>query len=102
MSPLPDQGEKLAAGPTLAGLTVRHHALRRAENRHAEAVANAWNFSDRHVLAQPGAGNATQLANHRLPALRVFENHAQRLTTVIGIQSLVVLNEVVLLQDLGD
>jgi len=38
----------------------------------------------------------------RLATLRVLENHAQRLPPIVGIQSFVVLNEVVLLQDLGD
>src|SRR6185369_11250127 len=99
---LPDQGEQLAAGALLPRLTIGHHALRRAEDRHAEAVANAWNLRDRDVLAQSGGGDATELTNHRLAALRVLEYDAQHLPPFFGIESPVVLNEVVLLQDLGD
>src|SRR6266513_747675 len=102
MSPLPDQREQLAAGALLARLPIRHHALRRAENRHAESVANARNLRDGDVFPEPRRGYPPHLTNYRLAALRVLEHDAQQLPAVIGVQRLVVLNEVVLLQDFGD
>src|SRR6202022_4830146 len=99
---LPDQREELAAGAGLTRLPIRHHTLRCAEDRHAEPVANARNLRDSDVLAKSRRGHAAHLANHRLPALRVFQNHAQRLAAVFVVERLVVLNEVVLLQDLRD
>src|SRR5262249_37319148 len=64
--PLPDAGDELAAGARLPRLTVGHQALVGAQNREAQAVADARNLRDADVLAKAGRRDALQLANHRL------------------------------------
>src|SRR4051812_36779345 len=49
---LPDDGDELAAGARLPRLTVGHQALVRAQNREAEAVANARDLAGADVLAK--------------------------------------------------
>src|SRR2546423_15353808 len=60
---LPDDREHFAAHAGGAGFAVRHEALRRAENRHAEAVLDARNLARLHVAAQSRRGHALQLPN---------------------------------------
>src|SRR2546423_1573479 len=70
---LPDDREHFAAHAGGAGFAVRHEALRRAENRHAEAVLDARNLARLHVAAQsqlaqrpaaPAAAQAAVVAAH--------------------------------------
>src|SRR5688572_4743658 len=48
---LPDEGEEFAAGALRARLAVGHQALRRAEDRHAEAVADARDLGGADIVA---------------------------------------------------
>src|SRR5687767_6669301 len=100
--PLPDEREYLAAGARLARLAVRHQTLRRAQDRHAQAIADARDLRDSDVLAETGCRDALHLADDGLPALRVLEYDAKRLAAALLLESPVILNEVVVLQDSGD
>src|SRR5678815_3378375 len=76
-APLPDQGEQLATGVRSPRLRIRHEAARRAENRHAETVPHARDLGCAHVLPEPRARHALELADHGLPSLRVLQHHAK-------------------------
>src|SRR5690606_18455894 len=58
-----DLAEHLAAYVLLARLMIRHHALRRGQDRDAEAVGDRRDRLDRHVDAAAGLGNAGDLAD---------------------------------------
>src|ERR1041385_2523783 len=80
---LPDEGEELAARARLTGLAIRHHALRRAEDGDAQAVANARNLGGADVFPETGRRHALQLADDRLAA-GVLEAHAQQLAALVA------------------
>src|SRR5687768_9811355 len=100
--PLPDEGEDFAARARLTRLPVRHQTLRRAQDRHAEAVADTRDLRDADVLAKAGRGDTLQLANHRLTTLRVLQHDAERPASVLFLERAEILDEVVLLQDSRD
>src|SRR4051794_10914695 len=98
---LPDEGEQLAAGARLARFLVGHHALGGAEDRDAEAVADARDLGGADVLAQAGRRDALQLADDRLAA-RVLETDAQQLPAFLALERGEVGDEAVLLQNARD
>src|SRR5256885_2107606 len=51
-SSLPNDGDELAAGTRLTRFTIRHHPLRGAEDREAEAIADARNLVHADVATQ--------------------------------------------------
>src|SRR5688572_32295326 len=71
---LPDEGEQLAAGAGLPRLAVGHQPLRRAQDRHAEPVANARDLGVADVLAEPRRRHALERADHRLATLRITQD----------------------------
>src|SRR4051794_17982976 len=101
MAVLPHDCDELAAGPRLSRLAIGHETLGRAEDRHAEPVANARDVRGADVLPETRRRHALELANDRLAA-GVLEPDAQHAFALVGLERGVVLNEVVLLQDAGD
>src|SRR3954453_19288015 len=89
------------ARPALASLAIGHEALRRAEDRDPQSIANARDLRRGDVLAKPGRRNALQLAEYRLDA-GVLGAHAQQLPPFLALEGGEILNEVVVLQDAGD
>src|SRR4051812_19534893 len=63
---LDHDAEDFAADAGLAGAAVRHHALRRGEDGHAETVHHARNVVAALVDAKAGARDALDLLDHRL------------------------------------
>src|ERR1041385_2670690 len=95
---LPDHGDELAARARLPRLAVRHHAFVRAEDRQTEPVAHARDLARADVAAEPRRRHALQRANDRLSA-GVLEPHPEHLAPLVGLERLIILNVVVLLQD---
>src|SRR5262245_60664712 len=102
---LPDEGEQFAPGMGPACLGVRHEATRRAEDRHAESIADARDLGHADVAAKAGRRHAAHLADDRLAA-GIPQDHAQHARgvdgAVFGLEHAVILDEVVLLQDPRD
>src|SRR5712675_1936768 len=61
---LPDHREHFTTHPGGARFAIGHEALRRAENRHAEAVLDARDLARLDVAPEPGRRHAVQLADH--------------------------------------
>src|SRR4030095_7550338 len=99
---LPDEGEELATGVRAPRLGIRHEPVRRAQDRHAQAIPHARNVADADVLSEPRAGHPLELTDDRVSALRVLEYHAKNGAAIVGLEHSEVLNEIVLLQDPGD
>src|SRR6267143_6776913 len=62
---LPHHREHFAAHPGGARFAVGHESLRRAQDRHAEAVFDARDLARLHVAPQSGRGHTLQLADDR-------------------------------------
>src|SRR5580765_826413 len=60
---LPDHREHFAAHPGGARFAVGHEPLRRAQDRHAEAVFDARDFARLDVAPEPGRRHPVQLAD---------------------------------------
>src|ERR1041385_4291561 len=60
---LPDHREELAADAGGAGFSIRHHTLRRAEDRHPQAVLHPRDLARLDIAPQARCGDALQLAD---------------------------------------
>src|SRR6266550_4683840 len=99
-SPLPDHGEQLAAHAGGAGFAVGHEPLRRAEDRHPEAVLHPRDLARLDVAAQAGRGDALQLADDARVVVVLEVEPQQSVTPVV--QHLVVLDVVVVAEQPRD
>src|ERR1700677_339669 len=69
---LEHRAENFAADIGVAGIVVRHDALRRRDDGDTETVVDTRQIPDRGVDAAAGLGNPLDLADHRL-ALAGFQ-----------------------------
>src|SRR5437870_266117 len=97
---LPDHREQLTAHAGGAGFAVRHEALRRREDRHAEAVLDARNLARLDVTPQTGRRDALQLADHGGVVVILEVEPQQPVTPVV--QHLEVLDVVVVAEQPRD
>src|SRR5881396_2950314 len=97
---LPDYREQLAAHAGGAGFPIGHHTLRRAEDRHPQAVPHPRDLARLDVAPQAGCGNALQLADDG-GIVVVLEVEPQQAVTPI-VQDLVVLDIMVVAEDPRD
>src|SRR5262245_34758458 len=99
--PLPHVGEDFAADLLLAGLAIGEHAAGGGEQRHAHPGQDRGDLVVGHVHPPARRGDAHQSGDHLLVGRAVLEVDAQR--TLLGVlQHPVVLDEPLVLQELGD
>src|SRR2546426_7034572 len=99
--PLPHVGEDFAADLLLAGLAIRHHALRRRHERHAHAGEDRRDPVVGDVDAPARRGHAHEAGDHLLVGAAVLEIDAQRVLLAV-LEDAEVLDEALVLQQLGD
>src|SRR5439155_17308997 len=97
---LPHYREHFAAHPGGARFAVGHEALRRAEDRHAQAVLDARDLARLDVAPEPGRRHALQLPNDRGIVVILQVQPQQPVLPIV--QHLEVLDVVVVTQNRGD
>src|SRR6266496_2644853 len=97
---LPDHREHFAAHPGGARFAVGHESLRRAQNRHAEAVFDTRDLARLDVAPEPGRRHAMQLADHGCVVVILQVEPQQAVLPIV--QHLEVLDVMVVTENRGD